>query len=169
METASPLPSSYYCRTTSCVENPQATAMDALKAGDLRLLSDLLSEEGDRVEPDQQYPGETFKTLLQVAVEAGYTEAVKILLAGGARADHYNSALKLTALHVAARTGDPSVLALLLSSWLSISSTVISSPSVKSFSSVFSMYVRVLIFAILRKLLRNENFVVLPHPFGSYY
>ena len=84
VETASPLPSSYYCRTASCVENPQATAMDALKAGDLRLLSDLLSEEGDRVEPDQHYPGETFKTLLQVAVEAGYTEAVKILLAGGA-------------------------------------------------------------------------------------
>ena len=50
METASPLPSSYYCRTASCVENPQATAMDALKAGDLRLLSALLSEEGDRVE-----------------------------------------------------------------------------------------------------------------------
>ena len=116
METASPLPSSYYCRTTSCVENPQATAMDALKAGDLRLLSDLLSEEGNSVDPDQEYPGETFKTLLQVAVEAGYTEAVKILLAGGARADHYNSALKLTALHVAARTGDPTVLALLLTS-----------------------------------------------------
>ena len=116
METAGPLASSYYCRTTSCVENPQATAMDALKAGNLRLLSDLLSEEGGRVEVDQQYPGQTFKTLLQVAVEAANTEAIKILLAGGARTDHYNSALQLTALHVAATVGDPAVLALLLPS-----------------------------------------------------
>ena len=116
VETAGNLPSSYYCRTTSCVENPQATAMDALKVGDLRLLSDLLSDEGNTVDPDQEYPAETFKTLLQVAVEAGRSEAVKILLAGGARADHYNSALKLTPVHVAAMTGDNNLLALLLTS-----------------------------------------------------
>ena len=104
-----------YCRTTSCVEDPQATALDALKAGDLRLLADLLSEEEGAVEADKQYPTESFKTLLHLAVEDGKTEAVRILLAGGARPEHYNTALKMTALHVAAMKGNNSVLELLLS------------------------------------------------------
>ena len=105
---------SSYCRTTSCVEDPQATALDALKAGDLRLLADLLSEEAAGLDPDKQYTAESFKTLLHLAVEGGQTEAVKILLAGGARPDHYNSALKMTAIHVAAMKGDNKTLEVLL-------------------------------------------------------
>merc|ERR1719336_3221779 len=93
------------CRTASCIDDPQGTALQALKHPDLRLLADLLSEE-KAIDANKQYPTEMNKTLLHIAIELGNTQAVKILLSGGAKADHFNSVLKLTAIHVAASKGN---------------------------------------------------------------
>ena len=41
---AAPNGSSVLCRAPSCVEDPQAGALEALEAQDLRLLSDLLAD-----------------------------------------------------------------------------------------------------------------------------
>ena len=48
--------SSVLCRAPSCVEDPQTGALEALEAQDLRLLSDLLAEEGLNLLPDHAYP-----------------------------------------------------------------------------------------------------------------
>jgi len=109
------LPSGSMCRTTSCVDDPQGTALEALKHNDMRLLVDLLSEEG-AVDADKQYATDNFKTLLHIALEQENTEAVKILLKGGAKAGHFNTTLKLTVLHVAAMKGNHEALSLLVRS-----------------------------------------------------
>jgi len=109
------LPSGSMCRTTSCVDDPQGTALEALKHNDMRLLVDLLSEEG-AVDADKQYATDSFKTLLHIALEQENTEAVKILLKGGAKAGHFNTTLKLTVLHVAAMKGNHEALSLLVRS-----------------------------------------------------
>ena len=108
--------SSVYCRTTSCLDDPQKTALDALLSGNMRLLSDLLAEESITVDTEKQYPEQGNKTLLHIAVENKNTEAVRILLAGGAQLGHFNSILKVTVLHLAAGLGDEVVLATLLRS-----------------------------------------------------
>jgi len=109
------LPSGSMCRTTSCVDDPQGTALEALKHNDMRLLVDLLSEEG-AVDTDKQYATDNFKTMLHIALEQENTEAVKILLKGGAKAGHFNTTLKLTVLHVAAMKGNHEALSLLVRS-----------------------------------------------------
>merc|ERR1711910_244565 len=91
--------SSVYCRTTSCVDDPQKTALDALLSGNMRLLSDLLAEESIMVDTEKQYLEQSNKTLLHIAVENKNTEAVRILLAGGALLGQFNSVLKVTVLH----------------------------------------------------------------------
>ena len=106
--------SSVYCRTTSCVDDPQKTALEALLSGNMRLLSDLLAEESIMVDTEKQYPEHGNKTLLHIAVENKNTEAVRILLAGGAQLGHFNSILKVTVLHLAAGLGDEGVLTTLL-------------------------------------------------------
>ena len=106
--------SSVYCRTTSCVDDPQKTALDALLSGNMRLLSDLLAEESIMVDTEKQYPEQGNKTLLHIAVENKNTEAVRILLAGGAQLGQFNSVLKVTVLHLAAGQGDEGVLTTLL-------------------------------------------------------
>ena len=106
--------SSVYCRTTSCVDDPQKTALDALLSGNMRLLSDLLGEESIMVDTEKQYPEQGNKTLLHIAVENKNTEAVRILLAGGAQLGQFNSVLKVTVLHLAAGQGDEGVLTTLL-------------------------------------------------------
>ena len=103
---------SLYCRTTSCVEDPQSSAMDYLLSNNLRQLSDLLSD--DKVDTEKQYPDHGHKTLLHVAVEQANTEAVKMLVAGGAKVEHYNTILKQTVLHAAATKGDNNMLTMLL-------------------------------------------------------
>ena len=40
--------------------------MEALKGGDLRLLSDILAEVGQQLEVNMEYEAENYKTLLQV-------------------------------------------------------------------------------------------------------
>ena len=106
--------SSVYCRTTSCLDDPQKTALDALLSGNMRLLSDLLAEESIMMDTEKQYPEQGNKTLLHIAVENKNTEAVRILLAGGAQLGQFNSVLKLTVLHLAAGQGDEGVLTTLL-------------------------------------------------------
>ena len=106
--------STVYCRTTSCVDDPQKTALDALLSGNMRLLSDLLAEESIMMDTEKQYPEQGNKTLLHIAVENKNTEAVRILLAGGAQLGQFNSVLKLTVLHLAAGQGDEGVLTTLL-------------------------------------------------------
>ena len=96
------------------MEDPQGTAVAALLAGDLRLLSDILAEESFSLELEAELPGHGHKTLLQLAVEAASPEAARLLVAGGARLGHTNSVLKVTALHVAAGRGEAGVLAALL-------------------------------------------------------
>ena len=98
--------SSVYCRTTSCVDDPQKTALEALLSGNMRLLSDLLAEESITVDTEKQYPDQGSKTLLHVAVENKNSEAVRILLAGGAQLGHFNNVLKVTVLHLAAGQGE---------------------------------------------------------------
>ena len=109
------LPGGSMCRTPSCVDDPQGTALEALKHPDMRLLADLLSEDG-AVDADKQYATENFKTMLHIALELENIEAVKILLKGGAKAEHFNTTLKLTALHVAAMKGNHEALSLLVRS-----------------------------------------------------
>jgi len=109
------VPSGSMCRTTSCVDDPQGTVLEALKYPDMRLMSDLLSEEG-AVDPNKQYATDSFKTLLHIALDLENTEAVKILLSGGAKADHFNTTLKLTAVHVAAMKGNHEALSILIRS-----------------------------------------------------
>eukprot|EP00092_Neocalanus_flemingeri_P003648 GFUD01003915.1.p1 GENE.GFUD01003915.1~~GFUD01003915.1.p1 ORF type:complete len:987 (+),score=184.76 GFUD01003915.1:133-3093(+) len=93
------------CRTASCVDNPQKSALEALQHGDLTQLSDLLAEDG-AVDPNAEYSEENFSTLLNVALEIGNNEALKLLLKGGAKPDHINSVRKVTAIHLAASKGD---------------------------------------------------------------
>jgi len=109
------VPSGSMCRTTSCVDDPQGTALEALKYPDMRLMADLLSEEG-AVDPNKQYATDSFKTLLHIALDLENTEAVKILLSGGAKADNFNTTLKLTAVHVAAMKGNHEALSILIRS-----------------------------------------------------
>jgi len=109
------LPTGSMCRTTSCVDDPQGTALEALKHPDMRLLADLLSEEG-AVDANKQYATDSFKTLLHIALDLENTQAVKILLSGGAKADHLNTTLKLTAVHVAAMKGNNEALSFLVRS-----------------------------------------------------
>eukprot|EP00090_Calanus_glacialis_P040395 TRINITY_DN7041_c0_g1_i5.p1 TRINITY_DN7041_c0_g1~~TRINITY_DN7041_c0_g1_i5.p1 ORF type:complete len:976 (-),score=208.34 TRINITY_DN7041_c0_g1_i5:92-3019(-) len=109
------VPSGSMCRTTSCVDDPQGTALEALKHPDMRLLADLLSEEG-AVDANKQYATDSFKTLLHIALDLENTQAVKILLSGGAKADHFNTTLKLTAIHVAAMKGNHEALSFLVRS-----------------------------------------------------
>ena len=80
----------------------------------MRLLSDLLAEESIMMDTEKQYPEQGNKTLLHIAVENKNTEAVRILLAGGAQLGQFNSVLKLTVLHLAAGQGDEGVLTTLL-------------------------------------------------------
>jgi len=93
------------CRTVSCVDNPQQSALEALKLGNLRLLSDLLAEDG-AVDPNAEYPDENFSTLLNIALEVGNNDTVKLLLKGGAKPEHINSVRKVTPIHLAASKGD---------------------------------------------------------------
>ena len=96
------------------MDDPQKTALDALLSGNMRLLSDLLAEESIMVDTEKQYPEQGNKTLLHIAVENKNTEAVRILLAGGAQLGQFNSVLKVTVLHLAAGQGDEGVLTTLL-------------------------------------------------------
>jgi ankyrin repeat protein len=45
--------------------------------------------------------------LLDIALEIGNNESVKLLLAGGAKPDQINSVRKVTPIHLAAAKGDP--------------------------------------------------------------
>ena len=96
------------------MDDPQKTALEALLSGNMRLLSDLLAEESIMVDTEKRYPEQGNKTLLHIAVENKNTEAVRILLAGGAQLGHFNSILKVTVLHLAAGLGDEGVLTTLL-------------------------------------------------------
>merc|ERR1719483_1617309 len=88
------------CRALSCVENPQKSVLEALKLGNLRDLSDLLAEDV-AVDPNAEYDEENFSTLLNIALEIGNTKSMKLLLAGGAKPDLFNSVRKLTPIHLA--------------------------------------------------------------------
>ena len=107
--------SSVLCRAPSCVEDPQAGALEALEAQDLRLLSDLLAEEGLNLLPDHAYPDRGFRTLLHIALERGDMEALRIVLGGKASPNHYNASLKLAPLHVAVAQANSKAVAILLS------------------------------------------------------
>ena len=107
-------PTGDMCRTVSCVENPQKSALEALKHGNLRDLSDLLAEDG-AVDPNAEYEEESYSTLLNVAIEIGNHEAVKLLLAGGAKPDLLNSVRKVTPIHLAASKGDHNILKIFIS------------------------------------------------------
>ena len=80
----------------------------------MRDLSDLLAED-EAVDPDAEYEEENYSTLLNVALEIGNNEAVKLLLAGGAKPDKINSVRKVTPIHLAAAKGDPITLKLFTS------------------------------------------------------
>ena len=84
-----------------------------MRLGNLRDLSDLLAEE-EAVDPNAEYDDDNFNTLLNVALETNNNEAIKILLAGGAKADQLNSVRKITPIHLAAAKGDPLALSLLI-------------------------------------------------------
>ena len=107
--------SSVLCRAPSCVEDPQAGALEALEAQDLRLLSDLLAEEGLNLQPDHAYPDRGFRTLLHIALERGDLEALRIVLGGKASPNHYNASLKLAPLHVAVAQANSKAVVILLS------------------------------------------------------
>ena len=85
------------------------------QAGDLRLLSDLLSEEGLPLSPDHCYPEAAFRTLLHQALETGHLEAVRIILGGGASPSHYNPTVQVSPLHVAVAQGSKEAVSILLS------------------------------------------------------
>ena len=50
--------------------------------------------------------------MLNIVLEIGNNEAVKLLLAGGAKPDQINSVRKVTPIHLAAAKGDPFALKL---------------------------------------------------------
>ena len=100
VESPQPPGSSLLCRAPSCLEDPQAGALEALLATDLRLLSDILSEESLVLAVDHPYPSQASRTLLHLALQRRDLEAARILLAGGASPHHYSSALQLSPLHV---------------------------------------------------------------------
>jgi len=99
----------------------QASALEALKSSDLRLLSDLLSEESDgAVDVDAPIEDERGKTLLFLACERADAEAGRILLAAGANPAKSVGLTGQTPLH-AAVTGaksppNPALIGLLLAS-----------------------------------------------------
>merc|ERR1719244_49429 len=90
--------------------------MSALQSNNLRLLSDLLSEEGAPVRVDHTFPSHSYRTLLHTALDMSNKRAVGILLAAGAKPDHFNSTLKTTPIHVAATKSDAESMTLLLRS-----------------------------------------------------
>ena len=96
------------------MEDPQQSAVDALLSGNLRLLTDILTEETICLDIDKQYPEHGNKTLLHLAVEAGHTQAVRTLLGAGAKIGHFNTVLKMTAIHVVATKGDHDLMAIFL-------------------------------------------------------
>ena len=96
------------------MEDPQQSAVDALLSGNLRLLTDILTEETICLDIDKQYPEHGNKTLLHLAVEAGHTQAVRTLLGAGAKTGHFNTFLKMTAIHVVATKGDNDLMAIFL-------------------------------------------------------
>ena len=53
--------------------------------------------------------------MLNIALEIGNNEAVKLLLTGGAKPDKINSVRKVTPIHLAASKGDPIALQLFTS------------------------------------------------------
>lgn len=107
-------------RTTSCVSNPQTSALDALKESNNQLLSDLLTETAPYGSPDltvdinKAYPEEKSKTLLHLAVEKENLTAVKILLSSKADPNLSNRLTQQTPIHVAARKGNEDILKVLL-------------------------------------------------------
>ena len=87
-------------RSTSCLPGAPLQALAALKNGNMAQFAELV--DSDLVELDATYPEEEgHTTLLQTAVYAGNHQAVALLLDRGAKADRYNSLLKVAPLHLA--------------------------------------------------------------------
>ena len=114
VETGDYSSSSLYCRATSCLDDPHKSAVEALQSNNLRLLSDILSEESVKLDLSKQYPDHGHKTLLHLAVEDENTEAVRIVAADGADPGHYNTVPQQTVLHTAAVKNNSSLLSLLI-------------------------------------------------------
>ena len=108
--------------------------MDALKEGNLQLLTDLLNEETADVDVNKVYPEEKFKTLLHVAAaptdvdtitEDIAVDSIRILLAAGAEVNAVSRASQLTPLlsAAAAKRPRPRVVSALISGGADVNAT----------------------------------------------
>lgn len=122
---------SQYCRTTSCLGEPQEDALTFLLADDLTKLTGLLAdvcpvsdeERGKTNEfplPDNHWINQNYgteygcKTLLMLAMEKDQQDFPLTLLSAGAKAEAYNDFLGVAPIHIAAKKGNVGLAKLLL-------------------------------------------------------
>jgi len=112
-----------YLRTVSCVGEPLPGAMQSIRDNDIRLFSDIISNDEeagcDLVLADDHWinqilEDEAGNTLLTAAISRQLHHFVEVLVKAGASTDLYNPDLDKYPLHVAAEVGDVKTAKLLL-------------------------------------------------------